>query len=133
MTADVDRLPAGLWSGAAPTEPSGAEPTGPGARPGRAELRRQRERSGGAAGAAGDAAVAAATRAESRRRQEQSRREARRDRALWRAWWIYPLLLLLALCVVLGVRSASTPVPAGPQWVVTSTTPAPTAVQPPTG
>jgi hypothetical protein len=71
------------------------------------------------------------SRAEQRRATEQQQRGARKNRALWKAWWVYPLAALIAVCVVLGVRSALTPVPDGPPWVVTtnSATPNPDASQ----
>ena len=104
------------------------DPVGGQARPGRAELRRQRETGAveprpAAAPSVAAPTAAPASRAEARRLAEESRRRSRRRRALWKAWWLYPLLLLLAGCVYLGVRSASTPVPDGPQWVVTSNAP----------
>ncbi len=105
------------------------DPAGAQSRPGRAELRRQREAGGAQPRPPAAPSVAAPTaapvsRAHARRQVEESRRSARRHRALWKAWWLYPLLLLLGVCVYLGVRSASTPMPEGPQWVVTSNAPA---------
>ena len=102
-----------------------------GSRPGRAELRKRREAIGQSQvePSPAQADYAAASRSELRQTHERQMRAARRDRALWKAWWLYPLLAVIAVCVYLGLRSASTPVPDGPQWVVTSGSPAPASGQ----
>ena len=65
------------------------------------------------------------SRSELRMQAQAAQKQVRRQRALWKAWWLYPLLAVIGSCVYFGVRSASTPVPDGPQWVVTSSTPSP--------
>jgi hypothetical protein len=67
------------------------------------------------------------SRSDQRRAAEQQRRGALQHRALWKAWWFYPIAILIVVSVVLGVRSALTPVPDGPQWVITSSTPTPSS------
>ena len=77
-------------------------------RPGRAELRRAAE-----AEAAKGHAVS--SRSERRRLEELRAKERRAGRSLWRAWWLYPLVLLIAVFVYLGLQSSSNVPPPAPQ------------------
>lgn len=85
-------------------------------RPTRAELRRQREAPSQPVPPPAVPVTAAVGRAG---RREQLAAANRRDNpvvSLLKAWWFYPLLALIALCVVLGWRSTQTPqVPPGVQ------------------
>ena len=69
------------------------------------------------------------TRAERRRAEEAaSAQRAKRQRTpvrvgvSVRTWWIYPVLAVIAVCVILGVRSVGT-APTGPPVVVTTAPP----------
>ena len=97
------------------------------ARPTRAELRREREArvhplpAASAVAPVGDSRTA--SRQEQRRLDQQRERQlrsARGLRGLLTTWWVYPLAAMIAVCLFLGLRSASTPLPSDTPIVVTT-------------
>lgn len=125
MTAFLDPLSVQGAPMAAPVGPglSSVETT----RPTRAELRRAAEAqaAGGAAPAGLRPTVALATsRSESRRRAAAEMKATRSRHAIWKAWWLYPLLVGIAVTVYLGVQSASL-APSREPVVITTIAPVP--------